>query len=120
MSDPLSVTMLGGQKVKVAPRATGSGLDKYDVAVFTASCDTPETNRKYAEALRLDYPILSDPEKTVARAFGVVNDKRPVPYRHTFYIGKDGKVLYIDKSVKPTTHGADVGRKLDELGMRKR
>jgi peroxiredoxin Q/BCP len=112
--------MLGGQEFKVAPRATGSGLDKYDVAVFTASCDTPETNRKYAEALRLDYPILSDPKKTAARAFGVVNNKRPVPFRHTFYIGKDGKVLYIDKSVKSASHGADVAAKLDELGIGKR
>lgn len=112
--------MLGGKEVKVAPRATGSGLDKYNVAVFTASCDTPETNKKYAEALRLDYPILSDPKRIVARAFGVVNDKRPVPFRYTFYIGKDGKVLYVDKSVKTATHGADVARKLDELGIGKK
>ncbi len=112
--------MLGGKEVNVAPRAAGSGLDKYNVAVFTASCDTPETNKKYAEALRLDYPILSDSKRTVARAFGVVNDKRPVPFRHTFYIGKDGKVLYIDKSVKTATHGADVAKKLNELGIGER
>ena len=112
--------MLGGNKVKVAPRPAGSGLNKYNVAVFTASCDTPETNKKYAKALRLDYPILSDPKKTVARAFSVVNDKRPVPFRHTFYIGKDGKVLYIDKSVNAAAHGADVAKKLNELGIGER
>jgi peroxiredoxin Q/BCP len=106
------VALLGGQEFNVAARAAGSGLDEYNVAFFTASCDTPETNRRYAEALKLDYPILSDPEKTASRAYGVVNDARPLPFRYTFYIGEDGKVLFIDQAVKPATHGADVVKKL--------
>jgi peroxiredoxin Q/BCP len=90
------------------------------VAIFTASCDTPETNKAYAEALKLDFPILSDPDKTAARAYGVVNDQRPLPMRHTFYIGKDGKLLFIDREVKASSHGADVVKKLDELGIAKK
>ena len=112
--------MLSGRGFEVAAREEGSGLDKYDVAFFTASCDTPQTNKDYAKALKLDFPILSDPEKTVARAYGVVNDQRPVPFRHTFYIGKDGKLLFIDQAVKAASHGADVVKKLDELGIAKK
>lgn len=37
--------------------------------------------------------------------------------RWTFYIGKDGKILFIDKNVKTSTHGADVSAKLKELGV---
>jgi len=37
--------------------------------------------------------------------------------RWTFYIGKDGKIAYIDKSVKVDTAGADVAAKLAELGV---
>jgi peroxiredoxin Q/BCP len=40
--------------------------------------------------------------------------------RWTFYIGKDGTILFIDKQVKPDTAGADVARKLEELGVAKR
>lgn len=112
--------LLGGREFKVAKRGAGSGLDKYNVAVFMASCDDVETNKRYAEALKLDFPILSDPEKTVARAYGVVTDERPVPFRYTFYIGTDGKLLYIDKSVSAGTHGADVVKKLKELGVAKK
>jgi peroxiredoxin Q/BCP len=90
------------------------------VAIFTASCDTVETNTKYAEALKLDFPILSDPDKKVAKAFGVVDGLRPFPARHTFYIGQDGRLLYIDKAVKAATHGADVAKKLTELGVPKK
>ena len=40
--------------------------------------------------------------------------------RWTFYIGKDGRILFIDKQVKPDTAGADVAKKLAELGIAKR
>lgn len=37
--------------------------------------------------------------------------------RWTFYIGKDGKILFIDKSVKAGAHGSDIVAKLNELGV---
>jgi thioredoxin-dependent peroxiredoxin len=37
--------------------------------------------------------------------------------RWTFYIGKDGKVLFIDKDVRGDTAGADIAAKLAELGV---
>lgn len=98
----------------------GSGLDKFQVAFFTASCDEPATNKKYAEALKLDYPILSDPGKKVAEAYGVVHDSRQVPERWTFYIDADGKLAFIDKMVNAKSHGADVAKKLGELGVPKK
>jgi len=40
--------------------------------------------------------------------------------RWTFYVGKDGKILFVDKDVKPDTAGDDVAAKLAELGVPKR
>ncbi len=68
----------------------------------------------------LDFPILSDPDKSVAQTYGVVHENRPNPERWTFYIGKDGKILYIDKEVKTAAHGKDVAAKLDELKVAKK
>jgi peroxiredoxin Q/BCP len=87
------------------------------VAYFTASVDTPETNKKFAEELGLDYPILSDPGKEVARAYGVVSGDKAYASRWTFYIGRDGKILYIDKQVNPEAHGRDVVERLKTLGI---
>ena len=95
-------------------------MDKFNVAVFTASCDTAETNKRYAESLKLDYPILADPEKNVAKAYGVVNDTRPVPFRWTYIIGKDGTILFIDKEVKAASHAEAISKKLEELGVSKK
>jgi peroxiredoxin Q/BCP len=38
----------------------------------------------------------------------------------TFYIGKDGKILFVDKGVKARSHGDDVVAKLAELGVDER
>jgi peroxiredoxin Q/BCP len=88
------------------------------VAYFTASVDTAEQNKKFAESLDLDYPILSDPEKKVAEAYGVVHPGRDLPERWTFYIGPDGKILEVDKAVKTEEHGQNVAAKLKELGAK--
>ncbi len=86
---------------------------------FAASVDDADTNKKFAEHVEADYPILADPEKKAAAAYGVVTPERQVAQRWTFYIGPDGKVLAIDKKVSPSTAGEDVIRKLDELGVKK-
>jgi peroxiredoxin Q/BCP len=90
------------------------------VAYFAASCDTPEVNKKFAQSLEADYPILSDPEKNVAKAYGVVDEKRSNPARWTFYIGLDGRIAHIDKSVKSGQAGQDIVTKLEELGVPKK
>ena len=87
---------------------------------FAASVDDAETNKKFAEHVEADYPILSDPDKKVAAAYGVVNDQRPLAARWTFYIGPDGRIRDIDAKVSPKTAGEDVVKKLEELKLKKR
>ena len=83
---------------------------------FGASVDAAETNARFARSLGLDYPILSDPSKEVARAYGVLSASG-FASRWTFYIGADGRILDIDKQVKASSHGPDVVAALDRLGV---
>jgi peroxiredoxin Q/BCP len=116
LAAPLTITLLNGQNVELAA-SPGSGLDKFDVAYFTASCDTQEMNAKYAAALQLDYPILCDPSKATARAYGVVDDMQASPRRWTFYISKEGKIAHIDKQVNAAAHAAQIVERLKALGV---
>jgi peroxiredoxin Q/BCP len=90
------------------------------VAYFSVSVDTPDTNEAFAQSLGIDYPLLSDPDKSVARAYGVVDADQPFPSRWTFYIGADGRILDVDKLVSPATHGNAIAAKLAELGIPRR
>jgi len=96
----------------------GEAMRNYEVAYFTASCDTPELNTKFAESLGLDYPILSDPSREVAKAFGVLPEGKMNAARWTYYIGTDGRILHVDKSVQVANHGQDVANRLKELGVK--
>ena len=98
----------------------GGKIRDYNVAYFTASNDPVEKNKDFAKSLNADYPILSDPDSSVAKSYGVLNDKGSAALRWTYYIGADGKILYIDKSVKTESHGSDVAAKLGELGVKKK
>jgi len=90
------------------------------VAYFAASTDDAETNKKFAESLELDYPILSDSGLEVARAYGVVKGDGKYAARHTIYIGPDGNVLYVDRDVSPGSAGDDVIARLEQLDVPKK
>ena len=97
----------------------GDLIKKYQVKYFMASVDPLEGekgNKAFAEAHKADFPLLSDPTKKTAEAYGVLNAKG-FASRWTFYIGKDGKILAIDKAVKPATSAEDMATKLGELNV---
>lgn len=89
------------------------------MVLLAASTDDPETNRRFAASLSLAYAVLSDPDKSVARAYGVVGALVPWASRWTFYVGVDGRILYIDRDVNVRTAGADIVARLAALGIAK-
>ena len=57
------------------------------------SVDPIDRQRQFSEKHGFDFPLLSDPERVVAKMYGV---KRPGPLfnrRSTFVIGADGRLL---------------------------
>ncbi len=88
------------------------------------SVDTLEDNKAFAEKEKADFPMLANPEKNVAFAYGVIAADAPpnrqFARRHTFYIDPEGKIAFIDRAVKPQTSGPDIVAKLTELNVPKR
>ncbi len=100
----------------------GDLIKKYDVKYFMASVDPlegAEGNKAFAQAHNADFPLLCDPTKETAKAYGVLA-AHGFANRWTFYVGKDGKILAIDKQVKPATSAQDMAAMLEQLGVEKR
>jgi len=97
----------------------GHLIRQYAVDYFMASVDTVEDNAGFAAEQNADFPLLSDPTRDTASAYGVLN---PAGYanRHTYYIGKDGRILAIDRNVQPETSAEDMAATLGELGVARR
>jgi thioredoxin-dependent peroxiredoxin len=100
-------------------KESGEQIRKYNVAYFTASVDTPEQNAAFAKSLDLDFPILSDPTKETAKAYGVFEPNRGVALRWTYYIGADGVIKAIEKDVNTSQAAAQIAEQLQELGVDK-
>ena len=95
----------------------GHLIKKYDVSYFMASVDPldgEQGNKAFAETHKADFPLLSDPTKETATAYGVLSE-RGFANRWTFYIGKDGRISAIEKAVKPATSAEDMAAKLGDL-----
>jgi len=111
----------------------GDLIRAYDVTYFMASVDPLDKNIAFAKETRVDlqgrggtptgvivekkeadFPLLSDPTKETATAYGVLN-QAGVANRWTFYIDKNGVISAIDKTVMPATSAEDMIMKLQEL-----
>lgn len=97
----------------------GHLIRRYDVSYFMASVDPPADNARFAEQSGADFPLLSDPTGSVARAFGVLGTSG-MAARHTFYIDKAGIVVKIDTAVRPETSAEDIAAALAGLGVAER
>ena len=85
-----------------------------------ASVDQPDENKRFAETHGGGaFPILSDPSKETAAAYGVLHE-RGFALRWTFYIDADGVIQKIDKKVRPPSAGADTVANMKELGFPKK
>lgn len=92
----------------------GHLLKKFNAQYFMASTDDASDNERFAKETKADFPLLSDPDGEAAEAFGV---KSFLGYakRHTYYIDKSGKVVMIDKNVRPATSAEDMAKYMKML-----
>lgn len=96
----------------------GERIRSFDVSYFMASTDPVEKNEAFAQDTDADFPLLSDPEGEVARAYGVYT--MGFARRHTFYIDRDGVITHIDREVRPSSSAEDMIEHLDRLGVPRR
>lgn len=78
------------------------------------SADSPDKQKKFQAKYGLPYTLLSDTDKKICNAFGVIKDKNMYGKivkgiaRTTFVIGPDGKIQHIFNNVKAEGHAEEV------------
>lgn len=77
------------------------GLDKFEGAetqVFGVSTDNTPSQRRFAEDLKVAFPMLSDfATRETAKKYGVLIPERGIANRATFVIDKEGKIQHIEE-----------------------
>ncbi len=77
--------------------------------VVGISPDTVESHKKFREKYSLNFPLLSDPEKKVAKAYGAYREKI---IRSTFLIDEEGRIVRAWRNVKAKGHVESIMREL--------
>jgi alkyl hydroperoxide reductase subunit AhpC len=84
-------------------------LTAMDAVVLAVSPDAVATHEEWARELGgLDFPLLSDAERAVGRAYGVLDEREGRPYRATFVVNPQGRIGYL------TISPMNVGRSVEE------
>lgn len=88
-------------------RDLGSEFEAVGAQRVGISPDKVEKQKQFSEKHAFDFPLLSDPEGTVARQFGARRKLSPIATRRvTFVIDTDGMILDVIKSeVRMGVHG---------------
>ncbi len=94
----------------------GHLLKGYEATYFMLSVDPLEQNQGFAKEQGADFVLLSDPTKKVAESYQVLGSSG-LAARHTFYIDKMGKIIAIDKNVRPASSAEDMAAMLEKLGV---
>ncbi len=95
-------------------------LSKKGAAVLGISADSVDKQAKFRDKYNLNMPLLADPERKVASAYGVYKEKDMYGKkvmgieRTTFIIGKNGLIKKIFPRVKVDGHPEQVLEALDQ------
>jgi peroxiredoxin Q/BCP len=95
------------------------GYAKYDkagIVLLGCSVDPLDKHQAFIKKYNLPFPLLLDPDKKIAKEYGVANG---IPLlgldgRITYVIDEDGRILKVFTDVDPATHATQV---LNALGV---
>lgn len=131
----LSLSDLRGRKVvfyaypaAMTPGCTTQACDFRDSLASLASSgyqvvgispDSPQQLAKFVERDAITFPLVSDPDKSVLKAYGAYGEKKNYGktfmgvIRSTFVIDEEGVIQHAFYNVKATGHVAKLRRDLD-------
>ena len=87
---------------------------KAGIEIIGISPDDTESHRKFCDKMNIKYPLLSDTQKEISKAFGVWDLKKFMGreymgvIRSTFLVDEKGKIFKVFSKVKPAGHAKKV------------
>lgn len=82
------------------------------------SLDDVASQKRFHAAQSLNFPLLSDPDGSVAARCGVLPAGAAWTQRATFLVDPQGVVRHVDRAVKVASHGPDLLAAATALGLK--
>ena len=111
----------GCTKEACAFRDRKAAIEQHGAKIFGVSPDNVASHVKFRDKFQLNFPLLADPDHSVAESYGAWREKNMYGkktmgiQRSTFLIGPDGKVAKVWQRVQVDGHDAEVLAALAQL-----
>lgn len=79
-----------------AYQADMAKFDATDTQIFGISMDSFAANKRFAEDIKVTFPLLSDWKRKTNKDYGLYNEETGYGTRANFVIDKDGKIQHIE------------------------
>lgn len=71
------------------------------VQPFGVNPASVDSHKRYAAQFKFNFPLLSDPERSIARAYHALKDDDQRIQRTVYVIGRDGTVRFAQRGAPP-------------------
>ena len=100
-----------------ALRDSAKAFQRRGVEILGVSFDDPKTNAEFVEKEKFPFRLLSDTDRTLARAVGAADSRdQAMARRISYLVGPDGRVLQAYSNVNPASHAGQVLADLPPAG----
>jgi peroxiredoxin len=72
-------------------------FDATETQVLGISVDSVPANARFAEDIKVTFPLLSDFKRATVRDYGIFNEERGFGSRATFVVDKEGIIRHIEQ-----------------------
>ena len=90
-------------------------MEELGVQVFGLSLDDVADQAKFVKEQELNFSLLSDPDGSVARKYGVLSKGANYTNRVTFIIDPQGVLRQVEDRVNVRGHGMDLAEMIVQL-----
>lgn len=80
-------------------------FDTNNTQILGVSVDSSPANKRFAEDLKLTFPLLSDFNRTISKQYGILNEERNIAVRTTYVLDKQGVIKKVEQgsvAIDPT------------------
>ena len=80
-------------------------FDTNNTQILGISVDSSPANKRFAEDLKLTFPLLSDFNRAVSKQYGILNEERSIAVRTTYVLDKNGVIKSLEQgsaAIDPT------------------
>ena len=95
-------------------RNSHDSLETSGIQILGISADGIESHKKFSDKFSLNFPLISDADKSTINAYGAWSEKQVLGKtelgikRMTFLIDEEGKILKIWETVNPDGHAEEI------------